>query len=596
MVLRNYQQEAVNQIMEEIDNPFGSDEIILEAATSFGKSLVISELCRRIDGTIVILVTFTPLIDQISEHLTQLNIEHSILKAGRDSEFDESHRVQLVMAQTYYARLDKVNIKANFVLADEFHVSYNTKRTNAIIEKLRPAKTVGFSATPYSAVGVKLSNDSEIITTASVKSLTEQGFLSPLKYFVPKWSEEVDYSQVEKTAKDYTGSGLDEVINTKSHIDLVVESMNQMDAKNKKTLVFCSTIEHCDAVTASLREDGYLAEAYHSKVSKSDSESIMDAFKHNTATHTPKKLLDLYTKSKDDKTLFSSEDNPEPPSRAVKVLVSVSRLSIGFSVNDIELGVLLRPTKILSLTRQMQGRIMRLALNKSHGEILDLAQSVSSFGFADDPFSPPDKTEDAKENRKAVADAMALNSMELLGKSLEAHTEPQEVERTKYDIFIEELKQKDSRAAETLSLADMKLVFDTTEDISKIIEIGAYIWTMRYGKPISAKGYTYKMKTNDLVSLAVPIFEAYPEKSRQWLKAHRTRIRTLLKGEPQENNKAEKTWNGMYAKSYYGIKYFSEFLEKNHLEELKLTEVYSDFKMGGYDIVVDDIALSEIPF
>ncbi len=57
---------------------------------------------------------------------------------------------------------------------------------------------------------------------------------------------------------------------------------------------------------------------------------------------------DLFTES-----TSSTQNNP------ITTLISVSKLNVGFSVNDIDLGVIVRPSKILSLFRQMAGRVRR---------------------------------------------------------------------------------------------------------------------------------------------------------------------------------------------------------------------------------------------
>ena len=610
--LRPYQQKAVDNILNEIDNPFGSNEIILEAATSFGKSAVLSELAKRISGNVVILVTFTPLIDQIAEHLAELNVDHSILKAGRESEFDENHRVQLVMAQTYYARLDKLSLTASVVLMDERHVSYDTKRTKAILDKLNPSHIVGVSGTPYTSTGVKLNNEAEMIRTTSMRELTEQGYLSPLKYYVPKWAEKVDYSKVKMSGGDYTGTGIDEVIGTTKNTELIIKSMNQLNAKNKKTLVFCSTIEHCESITAALKADGYLAEAYHSKLNKNDSELMMNAFKNNSKSYLSTSQIN------NNKSLLSSlikDDSELIEPREVKCLVSVSRLSIGFDAPDVELGVLLRKTTILSLVRQMIGRLCRKHPGKTHGEILDLSQSVSNHGFADESYDPPDDTGNPAENRTVVANAKEHLEMSHLDSFLE-NEEPQEITREFYDIKIEEVKQEEQRIKDELQAKNnqiidvmaMKRVFDTTDSVATLITIGAHIWHMRFGDAISKAGRGYKLSPDWLAEDAVRILDEYPENHGKWMRSHRTRIRNILAGSTEDKQLSTKLYNGLYAKNYNGIKFFASYLEKSFQEENESDYKFAKFKRDNAHIGdeidksltnkegIYDIGEDEIPF
>ena len=597
MVLRNYQQYAVDKILETVDNLFSDDEIILSSCTSFGKSLVVSELCQRLDGNIVIVVSFTPLVEQIEEHLVALGIEHSILKAGMEDKFDESQRIQLVMAQTYYARLDKVTIHADYVLMDEFHVSYKTKRFNSIIDRLQPDKVIGFTATSFRAIGTKLSNTAEVITTATTKDLVKQGFLCPVNYYIPRWAERIDYSGVKSTSSDYTGSSLDEVVNTHSHITKVVGSMNHMNAKNKKTLVFCSTIEHCDAVTAALKADGYLAEAYHSKVSKKDSESIMDAFKHNKESHISQKEIAINRERFDEKSLIEEDNLPPIEERKVTCLVSVSRLQIGFSVSDIELGVMLRPTKIYSLFVQQAGRMRRIHESKIFSEILDLSQCLSRFGFDDNEYSPPDHEEDNKENRRNVAIELSEQAMPLLTEFLPDDEEPQLVTRQFYTERMEDLNKIEDKPIEQLSGEQLMQVFATTSDVAKLIAIGARIWEARFGQPISKAGRPYTLSPQWLSEDAIVIMDKYPENSIKWLKSHRTRIKNICKGDVTENKGlSTRSYKGAYAKNYNGVRFFAAYLESSYLDEMSTQDSYSSFQSSGAEKIYIDEDENPIPF
>jgi len=351
--LYDFQQSAVGNTISEL--AFGSSNVAIEAPTSAGKSFVIAGLCTDMDTeNIVILVTITELIDQIAEHLDYMNLDYSILKSGRDSEFDPTKRIQLCMAQTLYARLDKVNLNCDVVIFDEYHISYNTKRTLGILDRLNPINRIGLSATPYDSDMFKL-NGAEIIRTISVKELESKGFLAPIKYFIPKWSQKVDYSKVKMSGSEYNMTSLDKVITTHQHVSKCIESMNLMDAKNKKTIVFCSSVEHCEAVTKSLLDSGYQAEQVHSKQSSIDNENIIYAFKHGT-----KYVSGAKRKSNNESaTLFEEVDTS--PGSYVKCLVSVNKLQTGFSIKDIELGVMMSSTSVRSKFIQMTGRNCRVS-------------------------------------------------------------------------------------------------------------------------------------------------------------------------------------------------------------------------------------------
>jgi len=349
LILRDYQQEALEQI--EACIVFGSDEIVLDATTSFGKTAIMAGICEKYDDKhIVIMTNIEPLIDQIANTLKTMHISYSILKSKREKEFIPDARVNIVMSQTYYARADKGthDIKADILIIDERHREYDTPRTTKLIEDLEPDIIIGLTGTPYDADGFAL-NNAEIVSTTSSQELTDRGYLSKLKYYVPRWAEDVNYAKVKRSGSDYSLTSLDEVIGTPQHIENIIHSMNELDAKNKKTLIFASTIEMCDKLEAALLRDGFNVAAYHSKKSKKQNQRVMESFKYNLPYAGSDEQISTAN-------LFEENDSNKQP---IKCIVSVSKLNIGFSVEDIDLGVVVRKMGPRSLWVQSGGRVKR---------------------------------------------------------------------------------------------------------------------------------------------------------------------------------------------------------------------------------------------
>lgn len=562
--LRPYQQEAIDDVSGEM--MFGSSSVMLEAPTGCGKSLIMADFARMYaDQGVMILVNITALIDQISEHLTEQGVEHSILKAGMEEKFNPNCKVQLVMSQTFYARMEKIDFGSPFAyyVQDEAHKEYATDRTKAVLARVKPDYKMLLSATPYDQDGFAFSGSSTI-NTISVKELEGQGFLSKVKYFVPKWAEKIDYSKIKKSGNDFSASELNDIIGQDAHLELALESMNQMNAKEKKTIVFCSNIEQCDKMTALLNEDGYEAFSYHSESDSKLSSRAMSSFKCNEP------YIDLLD---DENGLFGDS----PDSKEVKCLVSVSKLSIGFDVKDIELGVQLRPTKVRSLYIQQVGRLTRVAPGKEFAEYLDLAQTVSMHGFHDEPYLAPTRTMDREADRKAKEGAS--NALEKLELTIE--DEINEVTRKKYELKLEEIHRKEIEIQYQLehgepTLQDLAFLFKTTDDIEVMIACGAKLWTAKYGQPISKAGRPYNFDPNWLSELVVPVLSEakYAHKHHQWFKAYRTRMTNLIKKDGSNFN---------------AIRFFIDFLVKNEDEQME-----QNFTMNqGEQIFIED---DEVPF
>lgn len=532
LTLRPYQEEAIEAIEGCI--AFGDSNIVLKAETSFGKSITAAGICDKFsDKHIVILVNIEPLIDQIAFFLKELGIDYSILKATRESEFDTHARVQLVMSQTYYARAESLKIKADFLIQDEVHKEYDTDRTNKILNDLEPDVRIGLSATPWNQAGYALKN-TEIIETASCEDLTKMGYLSKIDYFIPRWSEKVEYGSVEKSGTDFNLTSLDAIIASPKHLDKLVKAMDSRNAKERKTLVFCSTIEQCDRIESALVKAGYHAASYHSKKSKKENERIMTSFKTNGAfAGTDDSIAS--------RSLFN-DTKPITDGEVIKCLISVSKLTTGFSVDDIDLGVVARPTKVKSLWHQIAGRMRRKAdildawikhlkdnnemdykiamisspynedaiikkqlkakkiknidvfeygtsqedlkeykviidnvrPNKTHGEVLDLGQCINNHGFPEEPYFPPEYTGLTVVDKKNMQEATTHLRMEHLQATIEGDV-PELISRKDYDQKIEEIT-KNAKKLTNLTTRELSNKLEISNKPSEIIAVTAVLF------------------------------------------------------------------------------------------------------------------------
>lgn len=537
MKLYTHQENAVEETLASL--MFGSKNVVIEAPTSFGKSLVISELAKRVEGKVVILVNISILIDHIAEHLDEIGETYSILKAGREKDFKPDEKIQIVMSQTFYARKDKLNIAANYIIQDERHKEYATDRTKAIENSVKPEGIIGLTATPYDQQGFMLPNVCEIIRTISVKELEEKGYLCPIKYYVPKWSEKIDYSSIKKTGNDYGISDLEKITNRKEHMNLIIDSMNKLDAKSHKGIVFCSSIEQSDIFAELLRKNGYSAESYHSETEHS--EEKMESFK----TNNPVKIKNTNA----DKDSLFNEEELFIEKNTVKWIVAVDKISIGFSVNDITMMVSMRPTQVLSLFRQMIGRGCRTHKDKEFTIFLDCAQNTSTHGFHYEIYNPPIRTGDQDVDKKNLHIEKSKLTLEDLHVVLEDNL--QEILRTDYELKINELKKKLEKEPQDMEFKELIDSFEIAKTHIQIISIGAEIMTRVNGSPISKANKPYKYDPNWICEGMQEKFDKYPDVEDKWKRALKTRTRNIIK----EN------------KNFNALKFFIDFLEEKYIEE-----------------------------
>ena len=589
ITLRPYQEDIIEETLASIE--FGSDNIVIDSPPASGKSLIISETARQLEkkGKTVISITISALLDQIASHLDLVNADYSILKAGRESEFDSSKRIQLVQAHTLYARLNTSKIEADYYLQDEVHREYKTDRTNAIVNFLNPKARIGYSGTCYDQAGFALEG-AEMLRTSTVMDMQNQGYLCPINYYIPKWSEQIDFSGVKSSGNDYNSVELEKIINTTEHIRLAIKSMNDLNAKSKKTMVFCSSIEQADKFANMLKQEGYDAMSYHSK--SENSEDILTAFINNTPfvkTKKKNKKEDLITGD-----LFAGDfelAKNEEPEKYCKCLVSINKLGIGFDCPDVVLGVQLRPTMVRSLYIQQVMRLARKHESKMFSEYLDLAQTVSRFGFHTDTYNPPKRTGDRDKDKKMIQDIESKLSLEDVSVCIE-DDKPNLLTREIYIQKIDEIKKSLEKDINTMDIYELAKAYEISKDHKEIISIACKIYTYKFGRPVSRSGYEYDYKPEQYWSSSTfgderfhvlhdmdYYFNEFPHMKKQWIKSLKTRCRNIIKEEL----------------GLFRITGFIQFLRDKYVEES--TSVVEEFrKPDPIEVPEFDIDEDSIPF
>ena len=479
--LRDYQQDIVSDT--EALLAFG-DRAVIAAATGAGKSVIIAKLCENYvkqGDEVVVLTNISALVPQLSKHLTTMGIEHNIVKAGMH-DWEPGRLVHLVMEQSFHPdKRDELNIKCDVLIKDEYHIGVGQKRYEDIYSHLNPLKIIGLSASPIDEKGYLLCHRDDLILRGTTAELIDKGYLAKPKYLVPKWAENVDYTSVRMSGNDYSEPGLREIIDTPEFTRMAIEAMNQINAKQKQTAVYCAGIDHAESFAESLQKEGYKCAIVHSKRPQKENECSIERFK----------------------------------SGDISTLVSVSSLLIGFDSPNMNLLVNLRPTRILRLWLQLGGRVLRANQGKEYGEILDLGQCVSTLGFLEEPLPLINRGE-----KKELQRAMEERAKPIIGSLVSE--EPTEITHKLVLEKIEELKRK-SKSWKSASLEELKALFDYSRDFN---ELAIYALEIDH----RVHGSWYRDTTAGWI--AEPWNQAraqYPDKTNLLVKMFKTRAKNIIK-------------------------------------------------------------------
>ena len=369
--------------------------------------------------------------------------------------------------------------------------------------------------------------------------------------------------------------------------------MNSMKIKekNQKFLVFTTTIEMADRITLMLKADGFNVESYHSKIHKKTLGRIMDSYRNNTSYDGP---------YQEGASLFDEAEPERPP---VRGLVSISKVAVGFSVSDIDVGVLARSVGSMSLFPQLVGRLKRIHPNKKYAKILDLGKNISRHGFPEGPYNPPERTGLKDIDKKNITEAKDHLSMDHMIAAIELD-EPELMTREKYELVLDRLKNQKTRLTD-MNERELNNKLEVTDDPLQMIAIIAVLFDRfhcedmedNWGRPtrgyLAKNGKTVKAFVNpdsiswiaEMWTEKLPLEEEYYRK--KYIKALRTRGRNML----------------MDKSSIWGLRYFIEFLlEQDNLEKEIISSI-EETKDEGFEIVYEtgkeigyEIEDDEIPF
>ncbi len=334
----------VNSVRKAIDAGVNS---IIALPTGGGKSICILKVCQAMSNKkVVVSLRNAALVPQLLHTLSVNGLSVSVVKSGY--KYVAGGDVTLVMEQSY-GRRKHLNIACDVLLRDEYHVGCMGSVYITMREELSPDLIIGLTATPIDRLGVYIDPSMQLIEETTTKGLIDLGELAKPVYKVPRLSQEIDYSAVKMYRGDFSVSGLDLIL--LKHCALVAQqTMDDALSKGRKVMLFANSINHVESLSAAFHSLGVKHERVHSKRSIADNDESIRRYKANE----------------------------------VSLIINMSMLTIGFDDPATDCVVLARPTKILRLYLQIIGRCLRASKGKADALILDLAQCISTHGFAED--------------------------------------------------------------------------------------------------------------------------------------------------------------------------------------------------------------------
>lgn len=429
LILRKYQELAADAGYKSLKHS-KSNEVIV-APTASGKSVIISELCHRLDEPTLILQPTKEILEQNYQKLVGYGVEDigvysasMIEKIGRrrskqelaarteQQVLDEKLGGKREIRKFTYATIGSIYKKPElfdhfkYVLVDECHL-VNPKgfgMYKSFFQAIGSPKVLGLTATPYRLCQKYFREDGDMFYTSMLQVLNrihpfffksfcfkisnqrlfDEGYLAPIKYVYPEKGMDLSSLKLNTTGGDFDEATMEEYMNTPKNITNLVEAIIQEDHNMVNNLIFCSSISHAEKSADMLAKMGYDCEVLTSRDSPERRGQILADFK----------------------------------SGKIKRLLNVGVLTTGFDMPTLYGVTLARPTLSLALYYQIVGRMIRLDPNnpKKVGTFLDITNASRRMGRIETIRLTKDGYKDQVETEVGVLSGMPLFTFQVTKK------------------------------------------------------------------------------------------------------------------------------------------------------------------------------------
>jgi superfamily II DNA or RNA helicase len=316
--LRGYQKELLDEILYKLPEV---NSLCVQLSTGGGKTVIFTELVITLNAKTLILVDSEDLLHQTVDTFLKQGVDAGCVLAGNKT--IPNNQVIVAMIKSIWNRRSKIPL-FEYCIIDECHIW----EFNKLFSYLPNCKRIGFTATPVRLKRYKIDEFQTAVETMSewyedivvgkpIKWLIENDYLSPEK------NEYIDFdSSGLKTdaSGEFTASSLKAVFQSETYKASLRKTFDKL-CDGKKTMIFTSAIE-TNRIYSELFKDKNI-KTYDSKINGDESrKEIIQWFK----------------------------DTPDA------VLINTGCFTKGFDVCDVEVILMARATKSLSLWIQIAGR------------------------------------------------------------------------------------------------------------------------------------------------------------------------------------------------------------------------------------------------
>lgn len=335
MNLRDYQKEALSSVGKSFKNKIHKQVIVLP--TGAGKTVLFIAITKYFQQKTLILAHRDELITQAYDKFKTFYPEADIA-IFQGNQHSLNHQVIISSVQTCNKRIQQLKKESfNLLIIDEAHHA-TSKSYQKIISELGfmydlSKLLIGVTATPMRSDKKSLSSTfQEIVHSVGIDELIKTKHLSPIVARRILTNFKID--GVKTSMGDFAIGELSQAINIPLRNAFIVSKWKE-HAVERKTVVFCANVQHCQDVAIEFNKHGLKSAAIWGDMNTVLRKQTLHDFKIGKIT----------------------------------VITSCGVLTEGFDEPTITCVVIARPTKSSGLYTQMIGRGLRIDDNPNSTKI-----------------------------------------------------------------------------------------------------------------------------------------------------------------------------------------------------------------------------------
>lgn len=254
MIFRPYQQRAITKAKKKLKE---RGNTLLIAATGAGKTLMLGGLAGEVKGKTLILQHRQELVQQNASKFLKVNPGWPVsFFTAEQKSF--SGQACFAMQQTLTRNLDHLP-KFDHIICDEVHhivAPTYARIIDACRERNPDALLSGFTATPERGDRKSLRKYFDnVADKITIRELVGLGFLVPPKAFVVNVGAQGQLASLKNLSAFGDQSDVAKILDTPSINAEVIRHWREK-AGDRKTIVFCATVQHALDVADAFRRDG----------------------------------------------------------------------------------------------------------------------------------------------------------------------------------------------------------------------------------------------------------------------------------------------------------------------------------------------------